>query len=360
MYKVNIKKIFGGFYSPLRLVSTGKPLLFSVGSRSIGKSTGWAIFLLWDFLRHGREFIYARRNDDELRRTCADYFSDAVKILNAHANKKIKNMRYFRGEYFVQLEGDEEERRCGYAIALSAESKYKSGHYSGVGWIVYDEFIATDRTRYLGRQEYPEFEYDCLIRLYQTVDRGIGRAFRNETRIICMGNAITLACPPFLALGIDRLLKPEMELLNPRAEVWCVEQTREVEATRGVKDSFAYRMSSAAQREKNYENCSGEGSSPMIKTLHGVAQGLFTMTWRGHRMGAYVTREGQVYICNRPTKGLELAMSCGDQDRVNRPMAESMQGRPYFKLVKEAVLRGLCVFQDMRCYSEVLTYFRML
>ena len=43
------KDIYGDFYNPTKLISTGKPYLFSLGVRSSGKSTGWLIHLVKAF-----------------------------------------------------------------------------------------------------------------------------------------------------------------------------------------------------------------------------------------------------------------------------------------------------------------------
>ena len=68
------KDVYGKFYNPTRLLSYNKVLNFSIGSRSIGKSTGFAIFLLREFIEHGRQFIYCRRTMDETQLTAPTYF----------------------------------------------------------------------------------------------------------------------------------------------------------------------------------------------------------------------------------------------------------------------------------------------
>lgn len=358
MKRTELKNIFGKFYSPLHIVSSGKPLLISIGSRSIGKTTGWAIYLLYNFIVHMKEFIYCRRDDQELSKTCKDYFGDAVTILKRNGYN-IKSFRYFRGEYLIDIGNG--EVCCGYAIALSQESKYKSGHYSHVWWIVYDEFVAPDKTKYLGRNEYREYEYDCLIRLYQTVDRGIDRAYRNETRIICMGNnlkayesAIMIGC------GASEIVTDASKFINPKNEGWCLELTDTVEATKDIKNSFGFILSRDEQKRMNYENASDDNSE-FIGKLTGPMKPLCNFKYRNHIMGVYaVLSAGYIYICNTPNDRNTIAMTCEDQTRVNRLMAESMEGIAFFETVRKAVLRGYAFYQDRKCRQEVLNYFRMI
>ena len=61
------KNIYGDFYNPTKILSYGKPMNISVGSRSSGKSTGFGIHLLKDFLKNKHQFIYVRRTEIELR-----------------------------------------------------------------------------------------------------------------------------------------------------------------------------------------------------------------------------------------------------------------------------------------------------
>ena len=64
--EVNMSKdIYGDFYNPTRLISTGKPYLFSIGVRSSGKSTGWLIHLLKEYMRYDKQFIYLRRDKED-------------------------------------------------------------------------------------------------------------------------------------------------------------------------------------------------------------------------------------------------------------------------------------------------------
>lgn len=355
---MKLEKLFGKFYSPLHIISSGKPLLISIGSRSIGKTTGWAIYILWLFLRDGKEFIYSRRTEKELLKTCKEYFNNAVDILNANG-ANIQGFRYWQGQYFITIGG--EEKRCGYAIALNQQSKFKSGNYSNVWWIIYDEFVAVDKTGYLGREEYIEYEYDCLIMLYQTVDRGIGRAFRNETRIICMGNNLrAYNSSVMIGCGASDLITDEAKFINPKNQGWCLELTDSVEATKDIQQSYGYILSRDEQKALNYDNVADD-KSEFIGKKTGVFKPLCNLKYKDHVMGVYAEMaEGYIYVCNTPNSRETIAMTTADQSKVNRLMADSMKGVAYFETLKKYALNGLCFYQDRKCRAEVLRYFRMI
>ena len=137
--------LYGIFYNPTKLLSYGRVLNFSIGSRSIGKSTGFAIMMLKDYIEKGRQFIYVRRTQDETQLTAPSYFDNAVDIMKSKGFD-IQDFYYKGGEYYLNGE------LCGYAIPLSLQQKYKSSNYSSVWWILYDEFMIMpgSTARYIG------------------------------------------------------------------------------------------------------------------------------------------------------------------------------------------------------------------
>ena len=77
----DLDKCAGKFYNPKRLLTFNKPWNFITGSRSVGKSTGWAIYCVLDFLHNGHKFIYVRRTKDEVSLTAPTFFGNAVPII---------------------------------------------------------------------------------------------------------------------------------------------------------------------------------------------------------------------------------------------------------------------------------------
>ena len=74
--------IFGKFYSPTKALSYHRPWILSIGTRSIGKSTGWLIKAIGNWCETGQKFIYVRRTDDEIKITAKTACNNAVDILH--------------------------------------------------------------------------------------------------------------------------------------------------------------------------------------------------------------------------------------------------------------------------------------
>lgn len=329
----NISKIYGKFYNPNRLLSYGKVLNFTIGSRSIGKSTGWAIFMLKDWIDNGHQFIYVRRTQDETQLTAPSYFDNAVNILNANGYN-IKKFEYKGGQYFC------DGKLCGYAIPLSLQQKYKSSNYSLVWWILYDEFMIApgSSARYIGGSTNASAEVDAMTSLYQTVDRGIGRAFRNETRIIFVGNAGTFFNPFFINYGIDRHLRPDTKYLSPKNDIYVVELTKETEATKEIKESYGYKMSTEKTRAYAYDNSYADlkDTDFIAKEPKGRRQPLCNLMYENNTYGVYCYNdEGFIYIGHRPCAGRpNIALTTIDH-RPNYLMIKNWHNHPITTLIKQ-------------------------
>lgn len=352
-------KIFGKFYSPERVLSYGRPWIFSVGSRSIGKSTGFAIYMLDRYLKKGDKFIYVRRTEDEVMNTCRSFFASAVIIMKDNG-REISDFKYDRGDYYIMRKEGGEWEQCGTCVPLSQEQKYKSTNFPDYKVILYDEFISRDPNRYLGSQKNPLFEYDCAMSLYQTVDRGIGQSFQNETIFIFTANNSSYYNPIFMALGIDEYIRTDTKICAPKGKLWIVEQTVSVEGTKDIKNSYGYQLSDEKNRNYAYENVGFDAKMNFVERINKPMRALMNIKYNGHRMGVYsVEEDGIVYVCNRVNPGVTLALTAGDQDKVNYLMATQYRQTYFMQMLHDAYYRGLVRFETNKCRYEVANYFML-
>jgi len=347
------KDVYGKFYNPNKILSYGKVLNFTIGSRSIGKSTGWALFFLLEWLNKGHQFIYVRRTQDETQLTAPSYFDNAVNILQ-DAGYDIQEFYYKGGEYFLNGE------RVGFAIPLSLQQKYKSSNYSKVWWILYDEFmVMPGGSRYLGGAANASYEVEAMTSLFQTVDRGVGRAFRNECRIIFVGNAGTFFNPFFINYGIDRLLRPDTKYLSPKKEIYVLESTTETEATKDIKNSNGYKMSTEKTKAYAYDNQYADitGDQFIEKAPDGYHNMLCNFAYDGQIYGIYSYPEsGYLYMNHKECLGKPtLALTTADH-RPNYLMIKTWHGHPITQLVKQMYDVGSIRFSDHKCKMVIDFY----
>lgn len=346
--------LYGIFYNPTKLLSYGRVLNFSIGSRSIGKSTGFAIMMLKDYIEKGRQFIYVRRTKDELLETAPSYFDNAVDILKSKGID-IQDFYYKGGKYYLNGE------ICGYALPLSLQQKYKSSNYSLVWWILYDEFMLTPGTNstYIGGNGGSLAEVDAMTSLYQTVDRGVGKAFRNECKIIFVGNAGTFFNPFFINYKIDRYLRPDSKYIAPKNDIYVCEFTRETEATKYIKESYGYLMSTEKTKAYAYNNkCADlKGDEFITKKPEGRHISLCNFVYNGEKYGLYSYPEaGYLYVSHKEAVGrMNIALTTGDH-RPNYLMIKTWSNNPTTKLLKEMYNIGDIRFYDYKCKLAVDFY----
>ena len=347
--------LYGDFYSPVPIKSYGRFAMFSQGSRSIGKSTGWAISLLSDYVNNGYQWIYTRRTADETQLTAPTYFDNAINIMLDNGIK-IEDYKYNGGRYYVN------GKIAGYAVPLSLQQKYKSADFSGVHNILYDEFMIMpgSSARYLGGQTNPLAEVDAMASLYQTVDRGRGKAARNETQLIFIGNAGSFYNPFYIAYGIDRYLRPDTKYLAPKNDFYVVEMTDEIEATRHIKESNGYKLSTERTRAYAYENKFADtlsGECFIIPKAKGRREPLLNIWYEGQCYGLYMYEsEGYLYLSHEPALGrLEYALTLDDH-RPNYIMIAQERNHPTFRMIREMYDKGCLRFQDFKC-KMVIDFF---
>lgn len=345
---------YGKFYSPTKLLSYGKVLNFSQGSRSIGKSTGFAIMLILDYIKHRHQFIYVRRTEDETQLTAPTYFDNAINILRGKGIE-IGEFTYNGGRYYI--DGD----ICGYAIPLSLQQKYKSSNYSDVYWIIYDEFMKMPGgSSYLGGRANSMAEVEAMTSLYQTVDRGIGRAFRNETRIIFIGNAGTFFNPFYINYGVDRYLRPDTKYLAPKNDIYVVELTGETNATREIRDSYGYKMSTEKTKAYAYENKFADtfGNNDFIKhEPEGSRYPLVNLAYEGEIYGIYMYETlGFLYVGHKQVDGRKILSLTTEDHRPNYLLISNWRGHPITSLIKEMYDKGCLRFSDAKC-KMVIDFF---
>lgn len=352
-------KIYGDFYSPERLLSYNRPWMFSVGARSIGKTTGWGIHIINNFIKTGHEFIYMRRDKDELMLTCQNYFDNAIEIINASGGN-IAEFKYDSKCYYIKLEGEDEFKLCGYAVDLNKEYKRKSTNFGNVEFIIYDEFLAPNSTGYLGSKQNFLYEYDRVYSLFCSVDRSVGKAYRNEAKIIFMGNNSSYFNPLFIGLGIDKYVRADSKIIAPKGELWVLEQTTTVKATEDFKNSNAYKLGNKAQRAYTFENDNMEDDGLFVEKTNKPKRILFNMTFDGLEMGVYyVMEDNMIYIDKPGQTRFNFALTSSDHT-INTYMINKLSDFDGILQLKESIATGRVRFATARIKQAVFSYYQFI
>ena len=349
----------GNYYNVKKICTFGRPLNFIVGSRSIGKSTSLACLSILNYMENGKKFIYTRRTKDEVLLTCRTFFDNAVGIINSKLNlRKIKNIEYKSRNFYIIYE-DGTREKCGECIPLSMQQKYKSASYSDYNIIIYDEFIAVGGASYLGNVNYPDQEYDFLMSLYQTVDRGQDNPYRDETRIFCLGNSWTIYNPIFLSFNISDYIDETSEWIRPRGEGWVLHNISDVDATAGKEESNAFLLANQKLKDYAFYNKSIENDRYIEKLPKGQPYDyICTLLYDGDKYGIYEINS--VYYIGKPLKSArESSLSNRDHYGNDLYLLTAWTEEPIMCGLITAYKRNRLRFCAGKAKNTFLKYFRL-
>lgn len=347
-----------GFWSPKKSVTYGRPFVFELSGRSAGKSTGVAIWVLLDYIKHGRRFIYLRRDKDTIQLTASSFFENAVEILNEklphfeefkHFHMKLK---YEGGYYYISYGKDEEgkdiweEDSIGQTVALSLERKAKSSSLGTIYTIIFDEFIERDPTKYLGSVDTMDrIEYRAIMSLYHTVDRRVGRVFRNETRIFFLGNIETKFCPLLLKMGVADYMVQGAAFIAPKGKEWLLEQIRGIDALKGREQSFAYQLST--EDELGYSFSSDVVEDKAFVKVPDISEYMMTISLEGKQYGVSRSVNSvipELYIGKARSGYQTIALDVTSHTGLDYQLIRSWRQHPLTNKLADFFERGLLYF----------------
>lgn len=357
-----LEEIYGDFYSPLHALSYGRPWILSLGSRSIGKSTGWLIQSIYDYLKYGKRFIYLRRTDDEVKMTAPSACDSSFMILR-DAGYPIFNVLALKGKFWLyRKEDDENPEEIGMYFSLSQSYKFKSANFGAANYcrIIYDEFINTDASKYLGKQTNITYEYDRCLELYQTVDRGIGRPYRNETQFVFIANVASYYNPVCIGLGVDRYLRTDSKNIAPKGKYWICEQTASVKATDDIRNSYGYLLSDEANRAYAYDSIAFDAKMNFVKRLNCPMQGRFNIKYNDEVYGIYyVPSENCMYMSTRKNSGITIALTTKAQDQIDYTLSIRATDSMYMMTMKKLYYLGKIICENRRARYVISNYFML-
>lgn len=373
-----LEALSGDFWSCKKLLTYGRPFNFVTSERSVGKSTNIAIFLLLEWIYNDRKFIYCRRDKDTIQLTGPKFFDNAVKILNEKMPKLDPNFRQivqmelsggkylFANEMTYKDEDDEEGTpasvEIGYTIPLSLEAKSKSTPFGDVFNIVFDEFLERDPSKYLGNKTTMEYaEYEAIMSLYESVDRCIGRSYRNETRVFFLGNIKTKFCPLYLVMGMAEYVVSGAKFIAPKGKYWLMERVDGIEATKGKEQSFAYQMATEDHRKYAFSTDTAEDRSFIKKP--GATEYLETVRIDGKDYGVRMSINDiipEMFIGKPEASRRIIALDNSSHDGIDYELISAWRTFPLTKRMADMYQKGLLFFDNEYTKQVFLKYLQFL
>ena len=358
----------GKFYSIKKALTYGRPAIFVTGSRNLGKSTTVALLSLLTYIVYGKKFMYVRRRKTDVDNTYKSFFDNALEIYNRKAKelglREILGFKAHCKHYYIAFEKDEEDKliweECGFYTPVTEEEHLKSSVFSDYVIIIYDEFIAKESTTYLGTLYNTDVEWDKLTSLYQTVDRGVDKAARNETVLICLGNKATVYNPLFKSLGIVDYVQPpgcpQPKFTAPKGQAWVWQDIDKVEATVNIDQSNAFALSSNRVKEYAYNNI-GIERTEFVKRAERPTVYDRTVRIKGKEYGISHDSNYMYYIDNPKPGYAVLSLDHQSHDGTDKEMIINGWNRdPVLLNVGYAYHMGKLYFKDGKTQDLFLGY----
>lgn len=256
------------WYSYDRVLSYHALMNYIIGERGCGKSYNLKAYLLNRFKKKHRQFIYLRRYDTELKKSLKDdeFFKDVA------SDPLFKeDTFYVRGEKFYM-----NDEICGYAIALSKASIYKSVPFPNVDIIMFDEFLIDNATYH-----YIQNEPEKLLDFIETVGR-----LRN-IQIFMLGNNISMINPYFDYFNISLPYNTDIKTFK---EGLILINYIKNEAYRKVKkeSNFGKLIEGTKYAEYAIDNKALKDNNNFIKKKSPKAKFFFNLILNNHTYGVWI------------------------------------------------------------------------
>lgn len=174
------------YWTPHKILTHNALFNYVIGGRGTGKTFGSLYYVIKKFLRSGKEFIYLRRYDTDLKKKDR---------LMRDVSTKFDNFEFQVEGQKIQIRktGIKKWQTAGYVMPLSSADSDKSVPFNNVDTIIYDEFIKTK-----GMQHYIKNEPELLLDFYNTVDR-----YNDRVRLLALANAVNIVNPHFVYHNIS-------------------------------------------------------------------------------------------------------------------------------------------------------------
>lgn len=205
------------YYSLERVKKIDAQFKILLGGRNIGKSYATKHDVVKECYLHGKQFIYLRRWDEDIKtKNAINYFAD-LNVTGITDGAYTDVWIYQSKLYLVTYDDNgkiKDKLHIGFTHALNNAERYKSQIFPNVDYIIYEEFI-TDAL-------YLNDECNKLQNYTSTI-------FRDRVGVVYMiGNTISKLCPYFNEWKLDKVVKMKVN------EIALFENTTDVLTNDGV------------------------------------------------------------------------------------------------------------------------------
>lgn len=328
------------YYDPKRIVEKDRMLNFICGGTGIGKTYGFKKMAMLNFIDNGEQFMFWRRNERNFRDI--DNFFEPFKCVDDEDKRLTDGWEVSHKGCCFKYKG----KVAGYYRPLGSLQQ-KGSEFPNVGIIIFDEFI-----KHLGFERYLDNEFNCFLGAIDAVCR-----YKNEVKVYCLSNAVSLYNPYFLEIGYiydgKEFWCPKSKDGKGLANDSCVQFIKEAPITKALSETRFGRLISGTSYggyALNSESLIDTGE--FIKKKGRYAQLIIIIEIDGIDYGVWQEPSGDLYV----------SKSVGNRDCAWYSNADSVRKAGYYTIrglkntgmwpvLVQSYDIGHMFFEDQQCKS---------
>lgn len=326
------------WYDKTNLLSYNALLNFVIGNRGGGKTYCYKKWCIDDFIKNKNQFVWVRRFMTELQNP-KDSRQGVLKTF-------LKDIKHHYPNNKIEIKGMNlyiDDEIGGYFIPLSLSENYKSNAYPEVTKIIYDEFLVSNKSRYLKN------ECQILLDLIETVQR-----HRNNVRCICVANAITFANPYFMYFNITPFKNEFLHLKDRSIVVQMYKNDKFINLKKGSK--FGQLTANTKYQQYAIDNEFLQDTNKFIEKRPPHTNFLIAIKYESLIIGFWeCKKQGKIFASSDYDKYSYkiYAMTTDDHD-INYLLVSQLSKNYFIKYLKTAFEYGLLYFENIVIKQKTL------
>lgn len=265
------------YYNYDRIISYPSLLYMLIGERGVGKTYGASKLVVKEFIKKKRQFVYLRRYKTELSKSSKKFFSELIK------NEEFpEHQLEVRGSTFVI-----DEEIAGYSMTLSTAQQLKGTNFTGVRYIIFDEFLIEE-----GQGHYLKNEVLSFLGLIESVAR------MHDIKVFMLANAVSEINPYFLFFDLTLPYNNDIKLFK---DGLILLQYMKNEAYRQAKKEtkFGKLISGTDYEDYAVNNKFYDDNKTFIEHKTGSSKFSFSFVYKGITLGVWIDYDnGKMYVSN--------------------------------------------------------------
>ena len=265
------------YYNYDRIISYDALLNILIGERGVGKTYGASKLVVKDFIKRGRQFVYLRRYKTELSKSAKKFFSELIKN-----NEFPDHQLEVKGSTFLI-----DEQIAGYSMTLSTAQQLKGTNFTGVRYIIFDEFLIES-----GQGHYLKNEVLSFLGLIESVAR------MHDIKVFMLANAVSEINPYFLFFDLTLPYNNDIKLFKDNL---ILLQYMKNEAYREAKKQTKFGKLIAGTDYEDYavNNKFYDENKNFIEHKTGNSKFSFSFVYKNNILGIWIDYDnGKMYVSN--------------------------------------------------------------